>query len=85
VNKVEFVSQIENETERTTFETAPDIQRESQAVLDSMKRRKNDRIAVYFLKETILKEIAEKIKLSQHFFLYLVRELSDTLSRRMEG
>jgi hypothetical protein len=31
------VSQIENETEVTRFETVSDIQRESQAVLDSIK------------------------------------------------
>jgi hypothetical protein len=31
------ISQIENETEGTTFETVSDIQRESQAVLDSIK------------------------------------------------
>jgi hypothetical protein len=38
---------------------------------------KNDVIAVYGPKETILKEIAAKIELSQHFFFDLVRELSD--------
>jgi hypothetical protein len=56
-----------------------DIQKESQVVLDSikeqsmtstaiLKREENDGIAVYVLKETILKEIAAKIKLRQHFF-----------------
>jgi hypothetical protein len=45
-----------------------------------LKRGKNDGIAVYVPKETILKEMATKIKLSQHFFLDLVRELSDTPS-----
>jgi transposase len=48
------------------FETVSDIQRESQAVLDSirennfhrvLKHGKNDGIAVYVPKETILKEI----------------------------
>jgi hypothetical protein len=49
-----------------TFETVADIQRESQAALDSIKKNdfhgafepwKNDGIAVYIPKETILKEI----------------------------
>jgi hypothetical protein len=53
------------------FETVSDIQRESQAVLDSikendfhgvLKRGKNDGIAVYVPKGTILKEIAAKIE-----------------------
>jgi hypothetical protein len=53
------------------FETVSDIQRESQAVLDSMKANdfqvpskcgKNDGIAVYIPKETILKEMAGKIE-----------------------
>jgi hypothetical protein len=48
-----------------------DIQRESQAVLDSikendfhgvLKRGNNDGIAVYVTKETILKEMAAKIE-----------------------
>jgi hypothetical protein len=44
-----------------------------------LKLGKNDGIAVYVLKETILKEMAAKIsKLSLHFFFDLVRELSDT-------
>jgi hypothetical protein len=37
---------------------------------------KNDGITVYVPMETILKEMAAKIKLSQHFFLDLVQELS---------
>jgi hypothetical protein len=51
------------------FGTVSDIHRESQAVLDSIKEndfrgafeacRKNDGIAVYVPKETILKEIAK--------------------------
>jgi hypothetical protein len=45
-----------------------------------LKRGKNDGIAVYVPKETILKEMAAKIKLSLHFFLDLVRELSDSPS-----
>jgi SNF2 family DNA or RNA helicase len=53
------------------FETVSDIQRESQAVLDSLrkmtttallKRVKNDGIAVYVPKETILREIPDKIE-----------------------
>jgi hypothetical protein len=40
------------------FETVSDIQRESQAVLDSKK----DGIATYVPKETILKEMAAKIE-----------------------
>jgi hypothetical protein len=48
-----------------------DIQRELQAVLGSikektsmvlLKRRKNDGIAVYIPKETILKEMAAKVE-----------------------
>jgi hypothetical protein len=54
------------------FETVSDIQRESQAVLDNIKEnyvhgvleawKKNDGIAVYVPKETILKEMAAKIE-----------------------
>jgi hypothetical protein len=45
-----------------------------------LKSGKNDSIAVrvYVPKETILKEMTAKIKLSQHFFFDLVQELSDT-------
>jgi hypothetical protein len=43
-----------------------------------LKRGKNDGIAVYVPRGTILQEMAAKIKLSQHFFFYLVRELSNT-------
>jgi hypothetical protein len=70
------------------FETVSDIQRELQAVLDTIKEndfhsafeawKTNDGIAVYVPKETILMEMAAKIKLSQNFFFGLVRELSDT-------
>jgi hypothetical protein len=42
------------------------------------KHGENDGIAVYVRKETILKDMAAKIKLSLHFFFDLVRELSDT-------
>jgi hypothetical protein len=68
------------------FETVSDIQRDSQAVLDSTKENdfhgvskcgKNDGIAVYVPKENILKEMAAKIKLNQNFFIDLVREHSD--------
>jgi hypothetical protein len=53
------------------FGTVSDIRRESQAVLDSIKENyfhgdfetwKNDGIAVYVPKETILKEMAAKMK-----------------------
>jgi hypothetical protein len=53
------------------LETMSDIQRESQAVLDSikenhfhgvLKRGKNDGIAVYVPKETVLKDMAVKIE-----------------------
>jgi hypothetical protein len=64
-----------------------DIQTESQAVLDSIKKMtstvllktgKNDGLDVYVPKETILKDLATKLsKLSQHFFFDLVQELSD--------
>jgi hypothetical protein len=55
------------------FKTVSDIQRESQAVLNSIKGNdfhgalevwKNDEIAVYVPKETILKEMTVKIELS---------------------
>jgi hypothetical protein len=71
------------------FETVSDIQRESHRVLESieendfhgaLKREKNDGIAVYVPKETIMKEMAAKIKLSQHFLFDLVRGLSDNTS-----
>jgi hypothetical protein len=45
-----------------------------------LKREKDDWIAVYIPKETILKEMAAKIKSSQHFFFDLARELSDSTS-----
>jgi hypothetical protein len=53
------------------FEAVSDIRRESQAVLDSIKEtdfhgvlnaRKNNGIAVYVPKETILKQMATKIE-----------------------
>jgi hypothetical protein len=43
-----------------------------------LKRGKNDGIAVCVPKKTILKEMAVKIKLSHHFFSYLVWELYDS-------
>jgi hypothetical protein len=68
------------------FETVSNIQRESQAAPDDikeitstvlLKRGKNDNIAVYVPKKSILKEMAAKMEyLSQHFFFDLVRELS---------
>jgi histone-lysine N-methyltransferase SETMAR len=64
------------------FETVSDIQRESQAVLDSIKEndlrgafeawKKKDGIAVYVHKETILKEMAAEID--------LIRQLSNSTS-----
>jgi hypothetical protein len=65
------------------------IQRESQAVLDSIKENgfnsasetwKNDVISVYVPKETSLKQMPAKIKLSQDFSFDLVWELSDSTS-----
>jgi hypothetical protein len=53
------------------FEIVSDIQRESQAVLNSIKENdfhsafeawKNDGVTVYIAKETILKEMAAKIE-----------------------
>jgi hypothetical protein len=49
-----------------------------------LKRGKHDGIAVYVPKETILKEMAAKMKLSQHFFFDLVREISDTPRTRIK-
>jgi hypothetical protein len=43
-----------------------------------LKSEKNDGITVYVPKETILKEMAAKIKLSQQYYFDLVQELSDT-------
>jgi hypothetical protein len=43
-----------------------------------LKRGQNGGIASYFPKDTVL-QMAAKIKLSQHFFFDLVRELSETL------
>jgi hypothetical protein len=70
------------------FETLPDIQRESQAVLDSIKENdfhvvfqalKNKGIAVLVPKEIILNEMAAKIQYVKLAFLFeLVGELSDT-------
>jgi hypothetical protein len=45
-----------------------------------LKHGKNGAIAVYVPNETILKEVAAKIKWSQYLFLYLVWEFSDTPS-----
>jgi hypothetical protein len=67
-----------------------DIQREWQAVLNSIKEndfhsafeaweKRWDR-CIRSQGETILKEMADKIKLSQHFFFDLVWELSDNTS-----
>jgi hypothetical protein len=77
------------------FETVSDIQRESQAVLDSikkmtstvlLKRGKNNGIAVYIPKKTILKEIAAKTESVKPAFLFdLVQELSDTLRMSSGG
>jgi hypothetical protein len=46
-----------------------------------LKCGKNYGITVYIPKETILKQMADKIKLSQHFFFDIVWELSDTPQR----
>jgi hypothetical protein len=45
-----------------------------------LKHGKNGGITVYVPKETMLKEIAAKMKLNQHFFFDLVWELSDGTS-----
>jgi hypothetical protein len=45
-----------------------------------LKHGKNGGIAVYVPKETIMKEMAAKIKLSKHFFFALVWELSNRTS-----
>jgi hypothetical protein len=65
-----------------------DIQRESQAALDSIKEndfhgafeawKKPMGFLYTFPRGAILKEMAVKIMLSQYFFFGLVRELSDT-------
>jgi hypothetical protein len=66
------------------FETARDIQRNRKRCPTALrkmtstvllKRRKNDGIAAYVPKKTILKEMS---KFSQHFLFDLVREVSDT-------
>jgi hypothetical protein len=66
------------------LETVSDIQWESQAVLNTIKENgfhvllkceENDGIGVYIPKETIIKEMAAKIKLSQHLFFDPVQEL----------
>jgi hypothetical protein len=46
-------------------------------VLLKRGKRKNG-IAVYVPKETILKQMAAKIKLGQHFFFDLVQKLSNS-------
>jgi hypothetical protein len=46
-----------------------------------LKRGKDDGLTVSISKETILKEMAAKIKLSQHFFFDLVREQRGRLRR----
>jgi hypothetical protein len=43
-----------------------------------LKHGRNYVIPIYIPKETILKEVADKIKLSQHFPFDLVQELSDS-------
>jgi hypothetical protein len=69
------------------FETVSDIQRESQAVLDSikendstalLKRRKKRWDRCVRSQGDYTEEMAAKSELSQHFF-YLVRELSDSI------
>jgi hypothetical protein len=61
------------------LEIVSDIQRESQAVLDSIKENdfhsafeacKNDMNSVYISKETILKEMAAKINYVKRAFLF---------------
>jgi hypothetical protein len=45
-----------------------------------LKHGKNNEITVYVPKETVLKEMVAKIKLSQHFVFDRVREISDSTS-----
>jgi hypothetical protein len=63
-----------------------DIQKESQAVLDSitdnnfyglLKRGRYDGVDAYVPKATILKEMAAKMQYVKPQFFYLVREFSD--------
>jgi hypothetical protein len=72
-------------------ETVSDIQGESQAVLNSIRENdvhgafeawEKDWIAVHVPEKAILKEMAAKIKFSQHFFFYLVWELSVSTSKK---
>jgi hypothetical protein len=83
------VFQIQNETERTTFETVSGIQRESQAVLDSIKENyfhgdfealKKTMGSLYtFQMRLFWRRGQPKLnKLSQNFFFDVVRELSVT-------
>jgi hypothetical protein len=50
-----------------------------------LKSEKNYGTAVHIPKETILKEMPAKINFNQHFFLELVRELSDRTPTTQEG
>jgi hypothetical protein len=68
---------MEMKLEGQCFETVSDVQMELQVVFSSIKENdfhgafevwKKDWVAIYFLKETILKEMAPKIKLRQHVF-----------------
>jgi hypothetical protein len=66
--------ELQMKSKRRRFETVSDIQRESQAALDSIKENhshvSNHGIAVYVPKETILKEMPAKMKLRQHFLFF---------------
>jgi hypothetical protein len=64
-------AKLKMKLKRRRFETVSDIQRESQALLNSIKENdfhgafeawKSDGIAVYVPKETVLKEMAAKIE-----------------------
>jgi hypothetical protein len=71
MTKVGFVCKLKMKLKGQRFETMSDIQKELQAVLNSieendfmvlLKHGKNNGIAVYIPKETILKEMGAKIE-----------------------
>jgi hypothetical protein len=82
------------ETDRATFETVSDIQRESQVVLNSIKENdfhgafegwEKDGIAYMFPTRIFRRLWQPKLsKLSQHFLFDLVQELSDSTFSEQE-
>jgi hypothetical protein len=88
VIKVRFISQNEIETEGRRFERVTS-KRNHKRYLTALRKTtstvflnhgKNDGTSVYVRKETILKEMAAIIKLSQHFIFDQVWELFDSTS-----